>query len=128
MKAKLDFSQETSPNSPSRIFPQQFSKQPSSKNFLFNTSTFYSARMSETESEIYSHGLIREVMEASTSCINKAEPSRFGMTLAESIRILPSIPFPSSRNPTSIASIPFRPKTNYFYQHAQQPVTPTLFS
>jgi hypothetical protein len=59
MRGKLDYSQETSPNSPSRIFPQQISKLTSTNNFLINASTLCSARMSETESEIYSHGLIR---------------------------------------------------------------------
>jgi hypothetical protein len=61
MRGKWDFSLDTSPNSPSRIFPEQISKQ-SGNNFLMNGSTYYSGRMSETESEIYSHGLIREVM------------------------------------------------------------------
>lgn len=55
MQGKLDFSQETSPNSPTRVLPQQFSSLPSSKNFVFNSSTFYSARMSDTDSEIYTH-------------------------------------------------------------------------
>lgn len=65
MRAKMDFSLDTCPNSPSRIFNDQTSKQPSANNFVLNGSTFYSNKISDTESEIYSHGLIREVMEAS---------------------------------------------------------------
>jgi hypothetical protein len=65
MRAKMEFSLDTCPNSPSRIFNDQASKQPSANNFVLNGSTYYTNRMSDTESEIYSHGLIREVMETS---------------------------------------------------------------
>jgi hypothetical protein len=41
----MDFSLDTSPNSPSRIFNEQASKQ-TGNNFLMNGSTFYSNRMS----------------------------------------------------------------------------------
>lgn len=83
MNAKLDFSQETSPISPTRIFSEHYSNQTSSKKFVLNPSAFYTTRMSETESEIYSHGLIREVMDTSNPPIIKAEQSPFGTTLIE---------------------------------------------
>ena len=44
--------------------------------------------MSETESEMYSHKIIREVMEASNDGIIKVGRSRFGTILTELMRIL----------------------------------------
>lgn len=118
----MDFSLDTCPNSPSRIFNDQASKQPSTNNFVISGSTYYTNRMSDTESEIYSHSLIREVMEASKIRVMQAGLNQYGTISTALIRIVHSIRCQSSRSHMSITSIPFHLKTNYFSRLAQPPV------
>jgi hypothetical protein len=125
MKVKDETEQDTAVNSPTRRSHDYLEANISNtkSHLLFSATEGSTNRMSSTEQEIYTHEVIREVMQNSKPPLIKASDDRSPMISTESKRKQPSMPSPSSHDPMSLSSTPSLPATRCSPPHVMPKVS-----